>query len=312
MRSFFQKRTGDQDGQTVPDRGYHELFDAPVTTDASPIKSYAILDGAQAPYILTGLLEASGLTYQSLFQGKTQQELEEYAPYLVELTPGNSFCAKLFTPVKAMGLWERELGVFVQSRVGFQQLRTHLRKFTRVQDQQGGWYYFRYWDPAIMREYLIARDARKDVESARKLASFFRDVIDRAVVCDRDGVTSFDGSVYRDHPPLPFRLDPSDFEILSRVRWRRYKAKLLRILFQDHEADFRIDPAQIDAIAEQAYLRNFRTEIAAYNYVRSHLLCARIGLNFEDALDRTYGGTPTEHARRLWKQVGTYSGNITP
>lgn len=162
-----------------------------------------------------------------------------------------------------------------------------------------------------MREYLTARDIREDAESARKLASFFRDVIERAIICDSDGIASFDRSVYRDQPPGPFRLDQSDIEILSRVRWRRYKAKLLRVLIHDHEADFKIEPAQVDAIAEQAYLRNFRTEIPTYNYVRSHLLCVRVGLNFEEELGRTYGGTPTEHARRLWNQASTYSGIIT-
>ncbi len=97
------------------------------------------------PYLLTGLLETSGLRYQSLFQGEAQEELGEHAPYLVELKDVNDFTRRLFTGSEGVGgLWEKELGIFIRSRTGFDALRKHLRKFTQVQNEEGKWFYFRF------------------------------------------------------------------------------------------------------------------------------------------------------------------------
>ncbi len=88
------------------------------------------------PYLLTTYLEGSGLQYQSLFQGKTQEEIGEHAPYIVRLEDGNDFTRKLFTGAKGInGLWEKELGIFIRSRATLPELRKHFRKFTKVQDE---------------------------------------------------------------------------------------------------------------------------------------------------------------------------------
>lgn len=301
---------GSADGQApgLSDELFRELFG--LTTDAegqpasgSDLRCYAVLDAACAPFLLTGLLETSDLTFQSLFQGSTQEEVQEYAPYLVELDPENSFCARLFMSPDKMGLWESEPGIFLRSHVDFQTLRTHLRKFTRVRDQSGAWYYFRFWDPAIMRAYISARMEVRDTESAHKIATLFRDIIKRIVVSDMSGTSRFEMEAPSQPPYVPFILEQSDFDIFAGVRWQRYKAKLLRILRRDHGGDFNIDPEQVDALSEQAYFRNFRTEIAAYNYVRSSLLCDQTDIDFEAILSHTSGGTPTEHARHLWKTL---------
>ena len=144
--------------KTVPDRLYEPLFGQPEPSDAEigqygsaeavpPMRTYAILDAAKMPYLLTGFIERSELPYQCLFQGKAAEELKEHAPYLVELTEDNDFTAKLLTGPKGVnGLWEKELGVYVRSRAEFAEVRKHFRKFTRVQDEQGKWYYFRFWE----------------------------------------------------------------------------------------------------------------------------------------------------------------------
>ncbi|RAU19577.1 hypothetical protein DN062_00370 [Nitrincola tibetensis] len=98
-------------------------------------------------YLLTSFLEDSGLRYQSLFQGKAQEELAEHAPYLVELTEDNHFTCRLFTgPDGIGGLWEKELGIFLRCRARFDALRKHLRKFIRLQNVDGRWFYFRFWE----------------------------------------------------------------------------------------------------------------------------------------------------------------------
>ncbi|RAU18527.1 hypothetical protein DN062_07070 [Nitrincola tibetensis] len=149
--------------KTVPDALREALFGQPDPTDAEradfgddvpPLVTYAVLDAAKMPYLLTSLLEDSGLRHQSLFQGKAQEELAEHAPYLVELIEDNDFTCRLFTgPDGIGGLWERRLGIFLRSRAGFNTVRKHLRKFTKVQDENGKWFYFRFWDVETMRSF---------------------------------------------------------------------------------------------------------------------------------------------------------------
>jgi hypothetical protein len=160
--------------KTIPDALQEPLFGQPAPTEAEiehygnvgavpPMKTYAILDAAKMPYLLTSLLEDSELRYQSLFQGQTQEDLKEHAPYLVELEDNNSFTRRLFTGPKGVnGLWEKELGIYVRSRAGFDELRKHFRKFTRVQDEAGKWYFFRFWEP-IFGSILDADEFKKDV-----------------------------------------------------------------------------------------------------------------------------------------------------
>lgn len=140
--------------KSVPNALQDALFGQPEPSEAeraafgdAPLATYAVLDAAKMPYLLTGLLQSSGLRYQSLFQGEAQEELGEYAPYLVELKDGNDFTRRLFTGPKGIGgLWEKELGIFIRSRADFDALRRHLRKFTKVQDENGKWFYFRFWE----------------------------------------------------------------------------------------------------------------------------------------------------------------------
>lgn len=115
--------------KSVPYTLHNALFGQPTPSEAErddlgdtplPLATYAVLDAAKMPYLLTNLLDSSGLRFQSLFQGATQEELKEHAPYLVELKDGNDFTRRLFTgPDGLGGLWEKELSIFLRSRAGF-------------------------------------------------------------------------------------------------------------------------------------------------------------------------------------------------
>jgi hypothetical protein len=49
-------------------------------------------------------------------------------------------------------LWHKEPGIYVRSRADFEDLWKHFRKFTRVQDESGKWYYFRFWEQRAFRK----------------------------------------------------------------------------------------------------------------------------------------------------------------
>lgn len=140
--------------QNAPTQADLKAIDA-ATGQAPEMQLYAVLDAAKMPYVLTGLLEASGLEYQSLLQGMPQEELGEHSPYLVRLEHGNSFTRSLFTQSDHIrDLWGNELGIFVRSRADFASLRKHFRRFTRIQDTQGKWYFFRFWEGRILTSYF--------------------------------------------------------------------------------------------------------------------------------------------------------------
>lgn len=183
--------------KSVPDALQDALFGLPGPTEAEratygadipPLATYAVLDAAKMPYLLTSLLETSGLRHQSLFQGDAQEGLGEHAPYLVELKDGHDFTRRLFTgPEGVGGLWEKELGIFIRSRAGFDALRKHLRKFTKVQDDSGSWHFFRFWEPFHYHVLVARRSAFPALEALwsnifAEIAALVPHVADRTVI----------------------------------------------------------------------------------------------------------------------------------
>ncbi len=127
-----------------------------------PLKTYALLDAACHP-ALPDILDTSDLNHKCLFTGKALEELGEAAPWLVELEPDHSLTRKLMTTDTAPGgLWEKQLGIFLRSRVDMNSLWKHLRRFTRLRDETGKWYFFRYWSPPICTR-LMAMGNHPDV-----------------------------------------------------------------------------------------------------------------------------------------------------
>lgn len=138
-----QSRTAPWDREWTTKEQRQLLFGQP--NDGTKLKTYAILDSTRLPYLLTGYLEGSGLPYQCLFQGDAAEDLKEQAPYLVELDEEAEFTHELFSDIPPRGLVEKELGVFVRTRANFDALRSHLRKFTMLLDEEGKRYFHNFY-----------------------------------------------------------------------------------------------------------------------------------------------------------------------
>ncbi|MDP0927330.1 DUF4123 domain-containing protein [Paracoccus onubensis] len=160
------RQFGVQPKKTVPDSLHGTLFDQPNPTGAEieaaggdpaavpPMQTYAILDAAKIVN-LPELLGASGLEHRCLFKGKSYDKLKNVAPWIVRLEEGNDFTRRLFTgPEGINGLWDQELGIYIRSRAGLDDIRKHFRKFTRVQDENGKWFYFRFWESQPANSYF--------------------------------------------------------------------------------------------------------------------------------------------------------------
>ncbi|WP_162265835.1 DUF4123 domain-containing protein [Celeribacter ethanolicus] len=155
--------------KTVPDALYDPLFGQPTPTEAEitqyggienvpAMKTYAVLD---ANKFQSGLseIEDCEVPFRCLFKGPAAVEQKDVAPYLFELTEDAPFTRRLLTHLPDMPetmttahMWHREPGVFIRSRTEFDDIWKHFRKFTKVQDENGKWYYFRFWEPTVLCE----------------------------------------------------------------------------------------------------------------------------------------------------------------
>lgn len=139
--------------KTVPDALAPALFGQPTPSPEqhapTNLHCYAVLDAARIP-ALPELLEASELEHRCLFKGEAYADYKDVAPWLVRLEPQSKFTRNLFTRTEAdLHVWDAEPGIFIRSHAPLKDLWRHLRKFTKLQDEAGKWFYFRFWEPRV-------------------------------------------------------------------------------------------------------------------------------------------------------------------
>lgn len=208
---------------TVPPRIRQQLFSSPeeiADSGASFSNTYAVIDAAKVPG-LPEMLESSGLEHECLFQGEAERELKDVAPWVVRLEESSSFTRCLFTSGKASWqMWDAEFGIFVRSEQQLSDLRRALRKFTKVKDQNGKWFYFRFWEPDYMNGILRNGDERT---VARMLAlgtifTFDTQLETMTVFRDATGPSDLSHAV--------FHLRETDLEALAMVSARRFARRV--------------------------------------------------------------------------------------
>jgi hypothetical protein len=109
---------------------------------------YALVDAARSESIYPKIM---GATVESacLHRGKMAEELAWVAPYLVQLQREDSFTQWLLDSG-----WGKSQCVFVRSSASLNELKRHFRTFLTVYDEAGKSYFFRFYDPRVMRVYL--------------------------------------------------------------------------------------------------------------------------------------------------------------
>ena len=248
--------------KTVPDALLEPLFGQPAPTkdeinhygsaeNVPAMKTYAILDAAKMSYLLTAKIEASDLKYQSLFQGKSQEELKEVAPYLVELEQNNKFTESLFTgPDGVNGLWDKNLGIYIRSRADFDDIRKHFRKFTKLQNENGKWYYFNLSDFSGIKK-LSSNVSVDDSSIARRMFSltpidFNFTILGRSnyIFYAISRNLSWDNNVDQDNDLI---IKNTDMSALSELRKEQIAHDVAQDMFEafpDYFADLNLEDTQ--------------------------------------------------------------------
>jgi len=109
---------------------------------------YALVDAARSESIYPKLMSAKAKSV-CLHRGKKAEELAWVAPYLVRLDREDALTRWLVESG-----WGKSRCVFVRSSASLQVLKRHFRSFLKVYDEKGQAYFFRFYDPRVMRIYL--------------------------------------------------------------------------------------------------------------------------------------------------------------
>jgi hypothetical protein len=109
---------------------------------------YGIVDGAQD----LSLAYEAKLQYRqqitSLFEGEMAEGAANVAPYLVPIDPSSAYLENW------AARWGRNAGILLTTTADLEPLRPHLRKVFIAQDEQGQEFFFRFYDPRVLRAYL--------------------------------------------------------------------------------------------------------------------------------------------------------------
>ena len=177
---------------------------------SSPL--FAVLDASRHERI-GELLEESGNRCRSLFDGATSLRLSAAAPYVVVLDDGPLLDALVLEGW--MGRW----GVFATARCPLDELRSHLRRLTLVEDETTGrQLYFRFYDPVVFQRLW-------SIASVRQRAKLIGPV-DSWLMSNEEGATvrftqAFAGSA----PPL-LRVTGKQMQQLSENERQAFVARM--------------------------------------------------------------------------------------
>ena len=163
---------------------------------------YAVIDAAREPDG-PSQAEQAGLPFRSLLAGELGGRLRDVAPYLVEFRTRSQFARWWF------GRWGKSAGVLLEAPVGLAELRTHLRTLLIVRHEDGRKYYFRFYDPRVLRVFLPSCTAD---EGKR----FFGPIT--AIHCDGQGGEEL--LTFRSGP-AGVSVAPSPVPVQERVKGRR-------------------------------------------------------------------------------------------
>ncbi|TCP97763.1 uncharacterized protein DUF4123 [Cricetibacter osteomyelitidis] len=248
-----------------------------------PLKCYFILDANKHPLLHPEEFECRS---ESLFKGKFGEETKGVAPYLIEVHPYPDYRIEselmgLFHDKNAITKlnWHENLGIFIHSRHDFDTVFNHLRKFPILKDESGKWFFFRFYDPKVLRNYLniIAN-------SPEKLSKFFG-YDERIIHAFGSG---YDDSFYyyqlnalpEDTIPAPIVLTNWEREGFAERKWQAHHQSLFdEILKNYYYAPTEQEQTNLLNDLDEAVKKGYESRKSIIRYALIKMLAARKGID---------------------------------
>jgi hypothetical protein len=128
---------------------------------------YIILDCARMERPNLNVVLEQNTLHSSLYEGETGEALEDFAPYLIDLTNTNTKTQEYLKTGTG-----KSWGIEAISQVSFNELRKHFRRFLMVKMESGESMYFRFYDPRVLRIFLPTCDKAQLIEFFGPVQSF--------------------------------------------------------------------------------------------------------------------------------------------
>ena len=248
------------------------------------LKCYFILDANKHKLLEP---ESFHCRIENLFQGEFAEITKEIGPYLVEVIPYPDYKAEselmgLFSDEGAMTRfnWHEELGIFIHSRYDFDTVLHHLRHFPVMKDENGKWFFFRFYDPKVLRNYL-------DViaTSPEKLNKFFG-YEKRIIHAFGSGIG--DSFYYYQIKALPedtrnIPIILTDFEIkgFKKSKWLETRENLMEYALQEYPQLYsEKNKHELCQNLEEGYKKGYTYEISILQYALAKQSAVQNGMDF--------------------------------
>jgi hypothetical protein len=139
---------------------------------------YAILDAAVDDRI-PAVLQAYDTEHACLYDGNRAVQLKSVAPYIAHIPRGS----KILRTVVREG-WGKNWGVYLTAPVPLASLRAHLLRFISFQNAVGQKFFYRFYDPRVLRNALPAARAENSVQMFGPINRFVMEDESPAVALD--------------------------------------------------------------------------------------------------------------------------------
>ncbi len=272
-----------------------ELFPEVSESNEARLNTFFLMDAAQVT-ALEGVLsldKAEELGVKPLLSGEPQKELKNYAPYLIDLTLTSdqiesdqipSFHKELMAKY-----WGNNCGIFLQSLADLDTLARHCKKFIKLKDDNERWYFFRYYDPRVAKDYFWCMASDKT-----RMAKWFgikqgKPLISSIIIETNQG-SGFQKSILQNYQQLndhgSIALSTMELNWMKQSRWMGIKNAIfeeLKIeLVEEPYAISELSRDLIEDCCEEALRLGYITERAIYDFAFSQTLAHHFDLNLSE------------------------------
>lgn len=274
------------------------------------LKCYFILDANKHKYLEP---ENFHCRIESLFQGEFAEITKDIAPYLVEVIPypddsSESELMGLFSDEGAMTRfnWHEELGIFIHSRYDFDTVLRHLRHFPVMKDENGKWFFFRFYDPKVLRNYLEV--IATSPEKLNKFFGYEKRIIHAFASGIGDNFHYYQlKALPEDTRSIPILLTEFEVNGFKDKKWLETREYLMEYALQEYpqlysEENKNVLIKNLDEGFDKGYTYN----IAILQYVVAKQSAVKNNIDFatlETQLKYTIS-TPLERAQELFAALG--------
>ena len=274
------------------------------------LKCYFILDANKHKYLAP---ENFHCRIESLFQGEFADITKDIAPYLVEVIPypddsSESELMGLFSDEGAMTRfnWHEELGIFIHSRYDFDTVLRHLRHFPVMKDENGKWFFFRFYDPKVLRNYLEV--IATSPEKLNKFFGYEKRIIHAFASGIGDNFHYYQlKALPEDTRSIPILLTEFEVNGFKDKKWLETREYLMEYALQEYpqlysEENKNVLIKNLDEGFDKGYTYN----IAILQYVVAKQSAVKNNIDFatlETQLKYTIS-TPLERAQELFAALG--------